>query len=278
MRRLIWALMVAGTVLSSCSPYSDQSAGEVSNWSGLQDSRWIDLTYAFDENSVYWPTNVSYTHDTVSYGINDNGYFYSSFKFAAEEHGGTHFDAPIHFGENKNTIEKVPLSQLYGHGVVVDVSESASQNADYLVGVEDFADWEARNGRMPDGAIVLLRTGHGRFYHDRDKYLGTSLTGAEAIPHLHFPGLGADAAKWLAEERNIKAVGLDTPSIDYGQSKEFMAHRILCDNDLTIYENVANLDQLPESGAFIIALPMKIKGGSGAPLRIVALLPQEPDN
>jgi kynurenine formamidase len=238
----------------------------------LQKSQWIDLTHQFDRNSVYWPTNIPFTHDTVSYGITSQGYFYSSFKFEAEEHGGTHFDAPIHFGANKSTIEKVPLSQLKGPGVVVNVTEKALNDPDYLISTNDFQAWEERHGRIPDGAIVLVFTGHGQYYLNREKYLGTNLTGPEAVPQLHFPGLSPEAALWLAENRKINAIGLDTPSIDYGQSSDFKAHRILCAHDLTIYENVANLDQLPEKGSFIVALPMKIAGGSGSPLRIVAII------
>lgn len=245
-------------------------SSDISNM--LQHAEWIDLTFDFDENSIYWPTNVPFSHDTVSYGITDKNYFYSSFKFAAEEHGGTHFDAPIHFSANKNTIEKVPLSELHGPGVIVDVSEKALNNPDYLIRIDDFREWESRNGRIPEGAVVLVHTGHGRYYNSREKYLGTNLTGTEAVPHLHFPGLDPEAAKWLSEERNIVGFGLDTPSIDYGQSSDFMVHRILFEKGLTGYENVANLDKLPEKGAYIIALPMKIKGGSGAPLRIVAIL------
>jgi len=238
----------------------------------LLQAQWIDLTHPFNENSVYWPTNTPFRHDTVFYGINNQGYFYSSFKFSAEEHGGTHFDAPVHFGNQKNTIEKVPLSQLYGPGVVVDVSKKAWDNPDYLISVDDFVTWEKENGEIPKGAIILVYTGHGRFYSDRDRYLGTKLSGAEAVPQLHFPGLSPEAATWLTQNRTINAIGLDTPSIDYGQSSDFQAHRILCAHSLTIYENVANLDQLPAKGSFIVALPMKIEGGSGSPLRIVAIV------
>ncbi len=263
--------LISVIIFSSCVKNTELS--NVDNlYEIMQKTEWIDLTFEFDENSIYWPTNVPFTHDTVSYGINDMNYFYSSFKFAAEEHGGTHFDAPIHFSANKNTIEKVPLTQLHGPGVVVNVTEKAKNNPDYLITIEDFEAWESRNGRIPDGALILVNTGHGKYYNDRVKYLGTELTGAEAVPHLHFPGLDPAAAKWLAEERNINGFGLDTPSIDYGQSKEFMVHRILFEKGLTGYENVTNLDKLPEKGAYIIALPMKIKGGSGAPLRIVALV------
>ncbi len=238
----------------------------------LKTAKMIDLTWSFDEQSVYWPTNIPFRHETVFQGMNDKGYYYSSFKFSAEEHGGTHFDSPMHFAEGGKSIEKVPVVQLMGEGVVVDVTAKVAANRDYQINTGDFENWEKENGRIPDGAIVLINTGFAKYYPDKEKYTGTLLTGAEGVANLHFPGLHPDAAQWLVEQRKIKGVGLDTPSIDYGQSKDFMTHRVLFAGDLTAYENVANLDQLPAKGAWIIALPMKIKGGSGAPLRIIALL------
>ncbi len=264
--------LIAIIILASCTQKTIESTESPDFLEMLNKAQWIDLSYSFDKNTVYWPANEPFTHDTVFYGITDRGYFYSSFKYSAEEHGGTHFDAPIHFSTNKNTIEKVPLSQLKGPGVVINVSEKALKDPDYLISIEDFESWEARHGQFPDGAIILVNTGYGQYYHDSEKYLGTNLTGPEAVPELHFPGLSPEAAEWLSEKRDINAIGLDTPSIDYGQSKDFLAHRILCENDLTVYENLANLEKLPETGSYIIALPMKIKGGSGAPLRIVAII------
>jgi len=237
----------------------------------LHGSRWIDLTHDFDSTSIYWPTNVKFHHDTVFCGINDKGYFYSSFKYAAEEHGGTHFDAPLHFSEGGESIEKVGIDRLHGPAVVVDVTKAAAENRDYLVSVADLENWEKENGRIPDGAIILLYTGYGKYWNDPLKYTGTLKSGKEGVEELHFPGLDPEAAQWLADNRKIIAIGLDTPSIDYGQSNDFRAHRVLCAAGMTMYENVANLDLLPAKGAYIIALPMKIKGGSGAPLRIVAL-------
>jgi kynurenine formamidase len=142
----------------------------------------------------------------------------------------------------------------------------SSANRGNLIG------WEKKNGRIPNGAIVLLRTGFGKFYPDRKKYLGTQERGAEAVAKLHFPGLHPDAARWLITKRSIKAIGLDTASIDYGQSTLFESHRILFEKNIPALENVANLDRLPVKRFTIIALPMKIKGGSGGPLRIVASL------
>jgi kynurenine formamidase len=239
----------------------------------LKNGKWIDLTWAFDEQSVYWPTNIPYRHDTVFAGINEKGYYYSSYKFSAEEHGGTHFDAPVHFAEGENTVEKVPVEQLTGEGIMIDVKTEALHNPDYQITKEDFEKWEKLNGQIPENAIVLVNTGYARYYPDKKTYTGTTLTGKEGVENLHFPGLHPDAARWLTENRKINGIGLDTPSIDYGQSKDFMTHRILYAKGLTAYENVNNLDLLPPKGFWVMAFPMKIRGGSGAPLRIVALIP-----
>jgi kynurenine formamidase len=178
----------------------------------------------------------------------------------------------MHFAQGGRSIEKIEVEQLVGEGIIIDVREIAGKNRDYLVNVEDFLAWEKQNGPIPEKAIILLNTGFARYYPDKLKYTGTLLTGKEGVENLHFPGLHPDAAKFLAEQRKINGIGLDTPSIDYGQSKDFMAHRILCANGITAYENITNLDKLPAKGSWIMAFPMKIKGGSGAPLRIIAFL------
>jgi kynurenine formamidase len=182
-------------------------------------------------------------------------------------------DAPIHFAEGRKTLDQLAIDQLNGTAVVVDVAEKAAADADYQIAVEDLQRWEEKHGKIPEGAIVLLRTGFGRHWPDAQKYLGTAEKGPAAVAKLHFPGLHPDAARWLTAERRIKAVGLDTASIDYGQSTLFESHRVLADKNIPIFENVAGLEQLPATGGWVIALPMKIKGGSGGPLRIVARLP-----
>ena len=212
--------------------------------------------------------------DTVFSGVTDKGFFYTAFQFCAAEHGGTHLDAPIHFAKGHPTADQIPLWRLIGPACVIDISEKALKNRDYLVSVNDFIEWEKQHGQLPDGAIVLLNTGYAQFWPDREKYMGTAERGAEAVPKLHFPGLHPAAAKWLAKKRNIHAIGLDTPSIDFVQSTLFESHQMLFTHDIPAFENVANLEELPATGVFIIALPMKIKGGSGGPLRIVAYLPE----
>ena len=232
----------------------------------------VDLTYAFDESTIYWPTADGFKL-TVDYkGLTDKGYYYSANSFCCAEHGGTHLDAPIHFYENRNSADEIPLENLIGNAVVIDVSEKCLKDKDYLIVVDDFNMWEKQNGKIPDNTIVLLKTGYGKYWPDRIKYLGTDEKGAEAVAKLHFPGLHPDAASWLVKERHIKAVGIETASIDYGQSKLFKSHVILTENSIPIFENVANLEMLPDKDFTVIALPMKIKGGSGGPLRIIALL------
>ena len=239
----------------------------------LAAGRWLDLTWNFEESTVYWPTNVTFKHDTVSYGINEKGYFYSSFKYSAEEHGGTHFDAPLHFAQGGRSIEQIHVEEMTGSAVVVDVVAQSEQSPDYLVSVEDFLRWEKSFGLIPEHSIVLLYTGFSEYWGDPLKYTGTLKSGAEGVEELHFPGLSPEAAEWLVKERKIKAVGIDTPSIDFGQSKDFQTHRVLCGNNVTAYENIAHLKQLPATGAYLVAAPMKIKGGSGSPLRLLAWVP-----
>ena len=233
--------------------------------------RWVDLTYPFSAETVYWPTSAGFQLDTVAWGDTEGGYFYSAFEFSTAEHGGTHLDAPIHFAAGRLRADEIPLERLIARAVVVDVSDRAGP--DSLVGVADLERWEQEHGMIPDDAIVMLRTGWGSRYGDRTAYLGTERTGPEAVAELHFPGLGQEAARWLVENRVIAAVGIDTPSIDRGQSTKFESHVILYSDNILGFENVANLDMLPATGSWVFALPMKIEGGSGAPLRIVAWVP-----
>jgi kynurenine formamidase len=232
----------------------------------------VDLSYPFDASTVYWPTAETFQLQKDFEGTTQQGYYYSAYRYSAAEHGGTHIDAPVHFAKGRNTVDEIPLEQLMGPGIVVDVIKQCEKNPDYLATESDFNKWERQNGKIAAGTIVLLRTGFGKFYPDRKRYLGTDQRGAAAVANLHFPGLHPAAARWLSQNRRVKAIGLDTASIDYGQSTLFESHRVLFAKDIPAFENVANLDKLPTRGFSVIALPMKIKGGSGGPLRIIAVI------
>jgi kynurenine formamidase len=238
----------------------------------LSRSEIVDLTWSFDETTPYWPSSPSgFEVKQLAFGRMPGGYFYAANSLCAPEHGGTHLDAPIHFAEGKRAADQIPLRQLIAPAAVIDVSAQAAVNADYRLTADDVRAWEQRHGRIAPGTIVLLRTGWGRRYPDRKSYFGDDRPGKTDA--LHFPSYGAEAARLLVEERRIGALGVDTASIDYGQSTDFIVHQIANGADVPGLENVANLERLPEHGAWVIALPMKIAGGSGGPLRIVALLP-----
>jgi kynurenine formamidase len=233
----------------------------------------VDLSHTYDSQTIYWPTAEGFQLRRDAAGVTPAGYYYAANSFFTSEHGGTHIDAPVHFAEGHQTVDKIPLDRLIGPAVVLDVTESSERDADYQVTAADFQRFEQEHGPIPMDAIVLLRTGFSTRWPGAERYLGTTLRGDEGARNLHFPGLHPDAARWIVANRKIRAVGIDTASIDHGPSTLFEAHRELYARDIPAFENLTALDRLPVTGAYVIALPMKIGGGSGAPLRAVAILP-----
>lgn len=231
---------------------------------------WIDLTHALSSDAVFWPTAAPFKLITDAEGMTEAGYYYSAYSFSAAEHGGTHIDAPVHFAEGRMTVDEIPLDALIGEAVVIDVTQAASRNRDYQVTIADMRRHENAHGTIPAQAIVLIRTDYSRFWPDAKAYLGTALRGEAGVAALHFPGVHPDTARWLAEARSIKALGIDTASIDFGQSKTYGSHVVLMQSNIPAFENIAHLARLPATGVFVVALPTKIEGGSGGPLRIVA--------
>jgi kynurenine formamidase len=235
-------------------------------------SRMIDLTYTFDDETIYWPTEDGFKLIRQSAGVTEEGYYYAANRFMCAEHGGTHIDSPIHFWQGGQTVDRVPLSRLVGPAACVDVSRKCAADRDYEIKVEDLEAWEKEHKASLNDRIVLLRTGFGRHWPDREKYLGTKETGRVGVANLHFPGLDAAAADWLVTRRKIRMVGIDTASIDHGQTRTYPTHVRLFRDGVPALENVAAMDELPAEGFTVIALPMKIGGGSGAPCRIVAII------
>ncbi len=236
--------------------------------------QWIDLTHSYSAETIYWPTSAPFEKTTVFEGQTEGGYYYSAYNIKTAEHGGTHLDAPIHFSEGRQSTEEIPLENLIGAGVLIDVSTAVAKDRGYQITPGDILAWEKVHGPLPKGSMVLFHTGMGRYWPHKKQYMGTDKLGPEGVAALSFPGIHPDTARFLTTERRIKAVGLDTPSLDHGQSKLFETHQILFEKNIPGFENVANLDQLPPKNFRIIALPMKIEGGSGAPLRIVAFVPK----
>lgn len=257
-------------VLVSMGCVADHSRSDHLAW---ERSRIVDLTHSFGSDTIVWPTEqdfklvVQHAEDTVG------GYYYASNRVEMPEHGGTHLDAPIHFSKGKQTLDQIPIERLVGGGIRIDVTVQCARDRDHRVATSDFERWEAEHGRIPNHAIILLNTGYARFWPSRKDYLGTEVRGQEGVRALHFPGLHPEAATWLVRERQVKAVGIDTASIDYGQSTKFETHVALLSQNVPVFENLADLDNLPDRGFDVIALPMKIAGGTGGPLRIIAVVP-----
>lgn len=233
--------------------------------------QWVDLTHPFDESTIYWPTSKPFELHRVHKGLTREGFWYEANNYEAAEHGGTHLDAPAHFARGKWTVDEIPLSRLVAPGILVDVSARVGSHPDTLIEKQDFLDWEQRHGRIPEGVIVLVRTGWAARWPDKKKYLGSDQAGDAS--QLHFPGFSAEAARFLAEDRKPAAVGLDTASLDYGPSRDFPAHQVFGNANIPGFENLTGLASLPAKGFRVIALPMKIGKGSGAPLRIIAEIP-----
>ena len=266
---------IAGALIALCLLSGAGCAAGHSRHDRLawEQARLIDLTHSFEAGTIVWPTEQDFRLVLQQAGETQGGYYYASNRMEMAEHGGTHIDAPIHFSKGGQTLDQVPIERLVGAGIRIDVAAQCARDRDYLVTIQDFEQWEAAHERVPARAIVLVDTGFARYWPSRQQYLGTELRGPEGVQALHFPGLHPEAAAWLVRERQVKAVGIDTASVDYGQSTTFETHVALLSHNVPVFENLADLRDLPDRGFDVIALPMKIAGGTGGPLRVIAVLP-----
>ncbi len=268
------ALLALGPVLACRAPSAPPGPASGERPAiDLDRFRLVDLTHAYGEETLYWPTATErFELERRSFGETEAGYFYADNAFSTPEHGGTHLDAPIHFAADRTTLDEVPLERLVAPVVVIDVSDRAAADPDYRLTRQDVIDWESAHGRVRGGTAVLLRTGWDARWPDALAYLGDDTPGDAA--GLHFPAYGADSARLLVEERRVALLGVDTASLDHGPSRDFRVHRIANEADVPGLENLKGLGTLPETGAWLIALPIKIRGGSGGPTRVVALVPR----
>ncbi len=264
--KIRWILVVAAVaLLQNMSPH----AAELD----LTGQRIVDLSHVFSEHTIYWPTSPGRFELTeLARGPTAGGWFYSAYSLSTPEHGGTHIDAPVHFSQEGQSVDAIPLGNLIGPAVVIDISEQAKADPDYLLTLGDIDAFEAAHGPIGSGSMVLLRTGWSQRWPDAMAYMGDATPGDAS--RLHFPSFGPEAARFLIHDRGAKVLGVDTASIDGGQSRDFRVHRMAGRHNVPGLENLTNLEQLPPTGATVIALPMKIEGGSGGPVRVVAFVPE----
>lgn len=222
----------------------------------------VDLTHTLDVNFPTFGGEPQVELETL-YKLADDGY--NMYRWLVVEHTGTHMDAPFHFSDG-DSADQVPIDQLVGPLVVIDISAKAEENPDAQLTPDDIMAWEAEFGPLPAGAIVAMHSGWDA-YVTSDKFRN-----ADADGGLHFPGVHIEAAELLIEARDIKGVMVDTLSLDFGPSADFAFHyRWLASNRWGM-ECVANLSQLPPTGAIVIAGGPKIAGATGGPSRVIALV------
>jgi kynurenine formamidase len=260
-----WTLVIAFAAAAATS-----LAGQTVD---LSRYRLVDLSHGYGPNTLYWPTaKTKFVLTREADGPTPGGWFYAANTLSTPEHGGTHLDAPRHFSEKGRTTDQIPLDQLVAPAVVIYVTREAAADRDYRLTREAVLAFEKANGAIARGSAVLLRTGWSRHWPNAKAYLGDDTAGDAS--KLSFPSYGLEAARLLVEDRGAGALGIDTASIDYGRSTDFQVHRVAAARNVPGFENLTNLDQLPVRGAVVIALPMKIEGGSGGPLRAIALVPR----
>ena len=238
-------------------------AGELET---LRRAEVVDLTHTlrpdFPLFPVYNPTEVA-----ERFSIADDGFFVRSWSF--DEHCGTHVDAPAHFSAEGASVDQLDPVDLVLAVAVIDVRDKVSGDDDALIEPDDVLAWERRHGRLPDRCAVFALTGWGERAGDAEAYLNADEGGT-----LHSPGFSAETTDFLREGRpEVRAIGLDTASLDIGASADFAAHVSWLPSGRYGVENLANLERLPESGAMVAVGAPTFQGGSGGPARVLALVP-----
>ena len=251
---LLGAAAVAGT---AALPAPAEAATGFGRGRGLR-----DLTYPFTTDFPAFAVGEESQRKTYV-TIEDDGYYMQEWRIL--EHTGTHVDAPGHFTPGGRLSTELQLSELITPAVVVDISARAARDPDAVVTVADLVAFERRHARIPRGAAVLMYSGWGAKVGDPDAYRGTDAAGT-----LHFPGFSVDACEWLLRKRGIRSLGVDTLSIDPGESETFETHLALTGADRYGLENLANLDRMPRHGATIFVGLIPYEGGSGGQARVLA--------
>ncbi|GLV44973.1 Cyclin A [Carabus blaptoides fortunei] len=228
----------------------------------------VDLTWNFDNNTIYWVGVQPFTFTKVLAEFTKGNFWLAMNEFCAGEHGGTHIDAPYHFNKEGLKVGDIPLERLIAHGVVIDISKeveitgpSAKLEASHLI------KWVEQNGEFESNTVILVKFGWSQYFHNKTEFLGTI---QESSNSLHFPGLSEEAAQWIADTKKVVGVGVDTASIDPGSVTAGLAHRVLNGQNIYLLENVKLLEDLPARDFTLLVMPMKIREGTGAPLRLVA--------
>jgi len=228
-------------------------------------SKVVDLSWPVHPGIPQWPGDPAVGFETVA-NFKDDGYFLR--RFSMGEHSGTHLSAPSGFQQGAPGHEAFSSQDLVRPAVVIDIAIQAKADPDYALTMNDILDWESGHGPVPQGCLVLLRTGWQAKWGRPMDYLG----GTNAA-QLHFPGFGLDATQILLEGRKIAGLGADTAGAEPGADTDFSVSRYALENRLIVLENLTNLELLPLTGALLVVGLLRLDGGSGGPASVTALVP-----
>ncbi|MGE5660251.1 MAG: cyclase family protein [Actinomycetota bacterium] len=225
----------------------------------------VDLSHVIESNIPIWPGDPPVEFEEIA-EIKTDGYYLR--KFSMGEHSGTHFNAPNSFDSTLTSIDCYSPQSLVVPAVVLDLRDRVAVNADYALRIADIEAWENQYGMIPPGCLVILFTGWQANWENSQAFFN-----ADDLGQLHFPGCGAAAIQFLLEERQIAGLGIDTHGVEPGIDSSFCVNKLVLSKSGIILENLANLDRLPATGATLVIGILRLKGGSGSPVSVLAFIP-----
>ncbi|MHC5596512.1 MAG: cyclase family protein [Nostoc sp.] len=235
------------------------------NQNSITYTRVIHLSHVIDVDIPQWSGDPTVEFETVA-ELNNDGYYLR--RFSLGEHSATHINAPNSFHSSAVGIDQYPAQSLVVPAVVINICQATALNPDYALTIADILTWEEQHGEIFPGCVVILNTGWQNKWFDKSAFLNHDAQGI-----AHFPGFGSDATQFLLDERQIAGVGIDTHGVDPGQDNSFAINRLVLEQPRLVLENLTNLDQLPPKGTTLAIAPLRLRGGSGSPVGVLALVP-----
>jgi kynurenine formamidase len=224
----------------------------------------VDLTHTIHPNIPIWPDDPPVEFETVSQ-IEKDGYFMR--KFSIGEHSGTHMNAPNSFYSGGASIDSYPPQSLVVPAIAIDIRDKSLVNPDYTLTIDDVLNWEQQHGFIEPGNVIILYTGWQEKWENPGAFFNRDNDGI-----CHFPGFGTAATQFLLKERSIAGVATDTHGVDPGQDESFAVNKLVLEKQRIVLENLANIDQLPAADITLVIGILRILGGSGSPVSVLAFV------
>jgi kynurenine formamidase len=243
--------------------FSNQS--KIQNPKSKIQNRILHLSHIIDPDIPQWQGDPPVEFETVA-ELEKHGYYLR--RFSMGEHSATHINAPNSFHRDGVGIDQYPAESLIVPAIVIDICVQAAINPDYVLTVADILAWEEKYGQITADCVVLLNTGWQEKWFDKKAFFNKDAEG-----NLHFPGFSSDVTQFLLNERQIAGVGIDTHGVDSGQDTTFATNSLVLEKPRIVLENLTNLHQLPPLGTTLVIGILRLRGGSGSPVSVLALVP-----